>query len=355
MKQLLVRRDAITETRIEDVPHDALGAGQVRCKIVRFALTANNVTYAAAGDFLKYWAFFPTTTPGQGLVPVWGVADVVETATTDLALGTRLYGYWPMAEELVMTPQRTSSGTILDAAPHRADLPPVYNRYVVAEPQDADAEGLRALLSPLLATSYLLCDWLEDNAFFGAEQVIIGSSSSKTGLGLCKYLAELTDHPVDIIGLTSPQNAQFVEALGACNEVLTYDALEDLTQKPSVYVDMAGNAEVKSRLHAHLEAVLTQSVAVGTSHWDQFRPVQDLAGPKPQFFFAPAQIQKRRADWGAGEVERRIEAAWTRLAADAASWLTLRHHNGLDAAQGVYDRLARGAADPRDGHVVTLG
>ena len=53
-------------------------------------------------------------------------------------------------------------------------------------------DHLRALLQPLLATSYLLFDWLMDNDCFGAEQIIIGSASSKTGLGLCKYLGLMT-------------------------------------------------------------------------------------------------------------------------------------------------------------------
>lgn len=355
MKRLLVRRDAITHTQIDEIAPPALSPGQARCKIVRFALTANNVTYAAAGEFLKYWAFFPTGVDGQGVVPVWGVADVVETAAPDVAVGTRLYGYWPMAEELLIRPKVTKSGNVVDDTAHRADLPAVYNRYQPVAPQDADQEGLQALLQPLLATSYLLCDWLEDNAFFGARQIIIGSASSKTGLGLCKYLAALEGHPVEIIGLTSAKNAAFVASLQACDQVLSYDDVDELAQAPAVYVDMAGNAVVKARLHTHLLDVLTQSVAVGTAHWDQFQPAQDLAGPKPVFFFAPSQVQKRRSDWGPGVVEARIEEAWTRVAQEASSWMDLQHHAGLERAQTVYDTLARGAADPRDGHVITLG
>ena len=59
-----------------------------RLRLHSFALTTNNITYAATGDVLKYWQFFPTQTPGQGIVPVWGVAEVVDSAAPELPLGT---------------------------------------------------------------------------------------------------------------------------------------------------------------------------------------------------------------------------------------------------------------------------
>ena len=206
----------------------------------------------------------------------------------------------------------------------------------------------------LLATSWLLSDWLRDNECFGATQIIIGSASSKTGLGLCKYLAEIEDRNYQIIGLTSQGNKTFVEGLGACDQVLSYDQIKDLTQVPSVYIDMAGNGAVKLALHAHLEAQLKHSAAVGISHWDKFNPTQELPGIKPQFFFAPSQIAKRRQDWGPGVVEREITAAWQRIAQDASDWLEVKRHEGLVAAVPVYNSLATGQANPRNGHVICL-
>ncbi|THH38707.1 DUF2855 family protein [Aliishimia ponticola] len=353
MRRMLVDQSDITKTRMEDVPRQDLEPGQVRLQIERFAVTANNVTYAASGFAIGYWKFFPTGIDGQGLLPVWGFAEVVETRSELLEEGARLYGFYPLAEELIITPEEQGP-VILDASPHRAALPVVYNRYVRAKARSALDEGMQSLLQPLLATSYLLSDWLQDQQFFGAQQVIVGSASSKTGLGLCLYLAELDPRPVQVIGLTSAGNKGFVEGLGACDAVVTYDEIESLAKLPSVYVDMAGNAEVKQRLHAHLDAELRHSCAVGTSHWDQFRPKQDLAGPKPQFFFAPSQIEKRRADWGPGVIERQIGAAWQRVAERADDWLDLREHQGIDSAEAVYADVAAGRAQPRDGHVIAL-
>lgn len=352
MQRILTKLDQINVTKLDDVASAPLETGQIRLALQSFALTANNVTYAATGPQIGYWKFFPVAQDGQGIVPVWGTAEVVETTAPDIEIGTRFYGFYPMAQELVITPRLSKSGTLEDTAPHRAGLPAVYNRYVPIMDSDAHTDHLRALLQPLLATSWLLSDWLADNAFFGASQVIVGSASSKTGLGLCAYLA--ADRACSVVGLTSAKNKAFVDALGTCDQVLTYDAVDTLAQVPSVYVDMAGNAAVKQTLHATLGAHLKHSAAVGISHWDKFAPPKDLPGVKPQFFFAPAQIAKRRDDWGPGVVEQKINAAWQRVAQDSDAWLDVTLHTGLDSARDVYDQLARGASDPRAGHVVQI-
>ena len=354
MQRLLTDHKTITATRLEDVTPDACGAGQARLKLESFALTANNVTYAASGFAIGYWHFVPTGIEGQGLVPVWGTAEVVESHSDDLVVGTRLYGFYPLAEELVITVQADGFGGFVDAAAHRAEFPAVYNRYTPVRSGEGAEDHMRALLQPLLATSYLLFDWLMDNDRFGAEQIIIGSASSKTGLGLCKYLAEPADRTYKIIGLTSERNRAFVQGLGACDQVLTYDEIAKLPQQSSVYVDMSGNAAVKSEVHSTLGAHLKHSSAVGISHWDQFNPQNAVEGVKPQFFFAPAQIAKRREEWAPGVMEKQITQAWKRLAADAGSWLDVKVHNGIGEAAAVYGALADGSANPRDGHIIQL-
>ena len=354
MQRILVGQHKINETQVEAVESPALQEGEARLKLESFALTANNISYAASGFAVGYWQFFPTGVEEQGIVPVWGVAKVIESKAEDLAVGTRLYGFYPMAEELVMLPKVSSRGGVTDIAPHRVELPAVYNKYAPIPPSTPEQDHVRALLQPLLATSYLLADWLADNEYFGAEQVIIGSASSKTGLGLCKYLAEPERRPYQIVGLTSERNKEFVAGLGACDTILTYDEIEKLDGVPSVYVDMAGNAQVKAALHTHLGDHLKHSAAVGISHWDQFNPRQEYKGIKPKFFFAPAQIAKRREEWGPGVIDRKVEEAFLRLASEASSWMDVKVHRGLDAVPEVYAALIDGALSPQEGHVIRL-
>lgn len=355
MKRVLVDQADITRLTLDETAPAPLADGQARLHVQRFALTANNVTYAATGHVIGYWKFFPSGIAGQGIVPVWGVAEVVESRADALAEGTELYGFFPMAEDLMITPHVTSRGTVIDQSPHRADLPAVYNAMTPLPPdRSAEEDGRRCLLQPLIATSYLLFDWLMDNECFGARQIVVGSASSKTGLGLCTFLAEPEGRGYTIVGLTSPGNRDFVARLGVCDRVVTYDAVERLERVPTVYVDMAGDAEVKLRLHTHLGENVVHSAAVGTSHWDKFERPGPMPGAKPQFFFAPSQIAKRRQEWGPGVIETRIEESLGRIAARSGDWMVLRRHAGLEAAMAVYGELAAGRADPSDGHVVEL-
>ncbi len=355
-QRVLVDQQDITKARMAPDPAASrpLEDGQARLQVEGFALTVNNVTYAATGFALDYWRFFPSGVEGQGIVPVWGTARVIESLAPGLEPGTRVYGYLPMAETLVIRPEQTAPGVFVDKSAHREGLALVYNTYVSIKPGTARDDHLRSLLQPLLATSYLLFDWLADNDWFAAGQIIVGSASSKTGLGLCKFLAEPAERPYRIIGLTGEANRAFVEGLGACDQVLSYDQIDKLAEIPSVYVDMAGNAEVKARLHSHLGDHLRHSAAVGTSHWDRFAPPRNLAGPKPQFFFAPSQIAKRRAEWGPGVIEARITAAWKRIAADADDWLEVVEHHGIATAPALWADLAAGRSPAREGHVLVV-
>lgn len=355
---IIVEKSAIGNARIVDQQIPPLSDGAVLLRTDSFALTTNNVTYAAAGDQLGYWTFFPVEQDGWGIVPVWGFATVEQSNCADISVGERIYGYLPMAGYLVVVPDRVRDLSFADSSGHRRELPAAYNNYVRIsgnKNHDPELDDRQAILSPLFITSYLLFDFLHDNDWFGAGQIIIGSASSKTGLGLAQFLAEARPEGPKVVGLTSAGNCEFVEQLGACDQVVTYDRIvQDIEKIPSVYVDMAGNAAIRKELHEHLDAQMKYSCAVGMSHWDKFGPTGDLPGAKPQFFFAPAQIKKRRGEWGPGVLEGRIDEAWKRLARQKGDWLTVEESNGLEEALAVYQALAAGKVDPKTGHIVRL-
>ena len=122
--QFLVRKDQLPMTRLRELPDLALKGGQVRVAIAKFALTSNNITYAAFGEAMNYWAFYPSGEDGWGIVPVWGFGDVVQSTHVGVAVGERLYGYFPMAGSVVLEPVRLSPAGFVDGAPHRAPSTP---------------------------------------------------------------------------------------------------------------------------------------------------------------------------------------------------------------------------------------
>ena len=157
-----------------------------------FALTANNITYAAFGEAMSYWGFFPTGDAATGCIPVWGFANVVESRCAGAAVAERFYGYFPMANDVVLQPVRVNEAGFFDGAEHRRELHAVYNQYsrCSADPGYAPArEAEQALLRPQLITSFLIDDFLADSAYFGARTVALSSASSKTAYGTAFCLA----------------------------------------------------------------------------------------------------------------------------------------------------------------------
>lgn len=367
----LVRKDQLGSTALRTSPVPELPDGQVRVRIDRFALTSNNITYAAMGDAMQYWQFFPVADTDKdgvpwGRIPVWGFGSVLESRHPELAVGERLYGYFPMSSGVDLTPAKVSAGAFFDAAPQRASLHPVYNQYTrcAADPfYTADTEDLQALLRPLFITSWLIDDFLADNDFFGATAdatrpavLLLSSASSKTAYGTAFQLAKRPG--VQVVGLTSPGNVAFCESLGCYQRVLTYDQLDQIApDAPSIYVDFAGNASLRKALHTHCTG-LKFSSSIGATHVSDMGGAKDVPGPKATLFFAPAQIKKRSAEWGAQGLGQRLVQSWTAFVAQVSQpahpWLSVQHHVGAQAVQVAYQQVLGGKGDPRLGHMLSL-
>ena len=348
----LVDRDDYRHTLTAPASPAELADGQVRLRVDAFGFTANNITYAAAGDLIGYWAFFPAPDLGDdtkwGRVPVWGFADVVESRSDAVAEGERLFGYLPMSTELVIEPSHLSEGSLSDGSAHRAQLPPVYNRYMRcgADPgYDQALEAEQMLYRPLFFTSFLIDDFLADNDFFGADTVILGSASSKTAFGTAHLLAQRDG--LRVVGLTSPGNVAFVDGLGCYDEVVTYDDIATLATGPAAFVDMSGSASVVRAVHEHFGDDLLHSAIVGLTHWeDRVGGGDPLPGPAQSMFFAPTQIEKRGAEWGPGVVEAKLAEAWGPFIAKVSGWVTIDHQHGPDAVADVYTQMLEGGTAP---------
>ena len=339
-----MRKGNLEETR--EVMREAppLKDGEVLAKVDRFAFTANNVTYGVVGERIGYWKFFPVADEGWGIIPVWGFADIVESKSPDVAVGERLYGYWPMATHLVMTPDRVKENRLFDGAAHRAELPPVYNSYarVKSEPgYDGKMDDDRMVLFPLYATSFCLYDFFKDNDWFGAVQVIIPSASSKTAIGTAYAIKSDATSP-ELVGLTSSRNKAAVEALGLYDHVLTYDEIANVdAARPTAIIDMSGNGDVLGALHKHLGDNMKYTSNVGVTHYDANAMGPDFIKERSAMFFAPGHIQKRASDWGPGEFEKRAFGFWHDAALKSRDWLAIKKEMGGEAvARAYHDVLA---------------
>lgn len=348
----LVAKSDLRRTEFRDVEPPPLQNGQVRLAIESFALTANNITYAVFGEAMKYWDFFPAP-DGLGRVPVWGHAQVEASAHPEIAVGQRFYGYWPMSTHLTVQAKVGKTG-FTDVSPHRAHLAAVYNQYQAVGADDG-LEAHKALLQPLYITSFLIEDFLDESALFGARAVVLSSASSKTAIGLAYLLKQRG--AAKVVGLTSPRNVAFVEGLGDYDQVVTYADLPAAdVARPSVFVDFAGDAGVLRNVHDTFGDGLAFSLLVGGTHWEAPRNENGggggLPGPKPVFFFAPDRIAKRRQDWAPGEFEQRYGKAWAGFVKDAPRWLSVQREQGQAAIQAAFLAQVEGGTSPHVGVVL---
>jgi NADPH:quinone reductase-like Zn-dependent oxidoreductase len=349
-----VKKNDWTQTRFVDGPAPDLGPGQVLFRVDRFALTSNNVSYALSGDMLGYWKFFPAD-DGWGRIPVMGFADVIRSTHSGVAEGTRCFGFYPMGRHLVIEPGAASAAQIVDAAPHRAGLAPVYAQYLptTGDPVYAPArEDQILLMRGLFMTSFLADDFLAEQGYRGARAVLISSASSKTSIALA-FQVKQTGR-ARAIGLTSARNAPFVRSLGFYDEVVLYDEIGSLAVEPAVFVDMAGDGAVTTAVHRRFGDALAYDCTIGATHWSADRDTGALPGPKPEFFFAPGQIAKRTKDWGPQGVAERIGSAWAKFCDASDAWLRVERSAGREALERVYADVVAGRSDPAVGHVLSL-
>ena len=346
---LEVARDDLAATSLVELEVPQPADGEAVLRVDRVGLTANNVTYAVLGESFRYWEFFPAG-EGRGRVPLWGFAEVVSSCVDGVEVGQRVYGYLPPATHLLVRPGRVDARGFRDASTHRTALPSPYNAYSLTTGDTAyepDREDLQVLFRPLFFTSFLLADLLAEQ---DARVLAVSSASSKTSYGTA-FLLRGGD--AEVVGLTSPANVGFTEALGCYDRVLAYDEVAQLSAVPTAYVDLAGSTPLRQALHDQLRGDLVLDLVVGVTHQDGSR-AGTLAGARPTAFFAPDRMTTRTADWGREGLDQRFGDAWRRFVPVAEPLVDVRVSQGPEALRGVWLEVLSGRSDPRTGHVLQL-
>ena len=366
MKQLQTFKNDLLKTRIVQTQNIEIKEGEISVLIESFAFTSNNVTYGVAGDTIGYWQFFKATEDKNndwGCIPVWGFAKIIKSNVEELIVGERLFGFFPPGDILNLKPIKVTNQGFADGKEHRKDLPALYNNYIRLSGDanyDASIDNIRSLLFPLHVTSFCICDALEDEAYYEAEQILIVSASSKTAIGVAQGLQETSNTP-SIIGLTSQKNLDFVNNLNCYDEVITYDQLSKVNfNLKSVMVDMAGSREILGTLHGSLGNKMLKCLTVGMTHWDNEVTAEDALGQamlreRTEFFFAPAHIQKRVKDWGYEGYNQKINEFMKTRSNQSTDWMQVKKIIGLEDFISMYEKFVGGDINPNEGIIVELG
>jgi Protein of unknown function (DUF2855) len=354
-----VNKSALTETQIHDDNLAALGDGEVRLKIESFSVTANNITYAVIGNMFGYWNFFPAE-GDFGVVPMWGYAIITDSCNSNVAVGERVYGYLPMGTHLDVLPGKVSGGGFTDMAAHRQPMSPIYNQYsrLAADPEhDPAKEAERMLFGPLFKTGFLIEAMFRREGWFGAQNLVMTSASSKTSMGLASVAKDLSPD-IKRIGMTSSGNVDFVEGTGLYDEVLAYDNLEKLPETASVCVDFAGNSSLLRGIHDVLSEHLKYSCLVGATHVDARGTnsaggnAGQITGPKPILFFAPDHAVATVQELGSKGFGEAVGKSWKNFLGAVDGVVAIDERHGLDAAAQAFVETLEGRADPQIGIII---
>ena len=355
-----VNTDNLQESKIVGKSYsEKLELKQVLLEIDKFSLTSNNITYGVVGEQMNYWKFFPTTS-GYGIIPAWGLANVVVSNHPDVHVGQRFYGYYPMSSHLLVTIDNFSPKGFVDNTEHRQALPPIYNFYTNTEHDPTitpETEELISIFRPLFVTSFLIDDHFAEQNFYGTSQILITSASSKTAQALACLLAHRKKEnalKLNITGLTSRKNIEFVKELGWYDQILSYDEITSLNSDESfVVIDFSGNHSTQFQLQTFLKDNLAYNCLVGLVDWQNLQGESTLP-KKGEFFFAPTFAQKRQKEWGVSGFQEKIGVAWQQFINSAQSKISIKEHHGTQELERLYSDMLNGKIDPKNANIVSL-
>jgi len=362
---LLVNKTDFADVALVSTDEGPLAAGFIRVSVGPWALTSNNITYMAVGEQIGYWKFFEPEAygismddskgSGWGRMPVWGYAKVTESNCEDVAVGTMIYGFLPITQSFDMKPVKLTPLGFQDGNDHRTALHPVYNGYtfIDKDPSFAAHRELQPVLRPLFTTSFLIDDFLADESFFGAEQVLLLSASSKTAMGTAYCLKQRGN--IKVAGLTSEGNKTFTQDTGFYDDVYTYDTITDMNpDMKTVVVDMAGNGKVMANVYDHFEENILYNCMVGKSHWDGAPPRTPKLGAPPAMFFAPDRVKIRMKDWGGEGFAKNLAALWLPFCDTAKNWLDIKESHEVTDLLKTYKDFLDGNASPAKGYLFKI-
>lgn len=351
----LVHKKNINETSEKTGETAHLNDGEVLFKIERYAFTANNITYAVCGYLLKYWNFFLTEEP-FGIVPVWGFAEVAESKSDEIKVGEKFYGYFPMSNYLTVKAGKTGLFGFSDVAENRRELSPIYNFYARIAADASFREELKdyiPIIKPLFATSFLIYHFAKEENFFGGEQLILTSASSKTALALAFMFKQnrKTDGK-KVVGLTSKGNVEFVRETGFYDDVIAYDEIEKISAENSVIIDFAGNAPLLKEIHQQLSDNLKYISRIGITDWQADKSFDDL--PNVNWFFAPDHIENRYKEWGAEKTTLLLNDSLMKFIGETKEMLEIEYIQDFAALKELYGNMLSGKVNPKKGYIVKM-
>ena len=195
------RRDDLKATVVLHDELAPLQAGEIRLRVDKVGLSANNLFYAQMGEapFLKFFAVYPLGEEHKDLanVPAWGVATVVESDNPDFSPGEQFRGFLHMTNVVQMKARRTPE--VFQAyGGGRDKINQAYNGFLAVDPEgtspirgSGEKSDLAMTSAPGASSGFILYELLKMHDFYGANSIVLTSASSKLSLATALLLLSL--------------------------------------------------------------------------------------------------------------------------------------------------------------------
>ena len=384
-------RDDLQDTRVLRDELPPLAPDEIRLRVDKVGLSANNLFYAQMGEapFLKFFAVYPLEESHKELanMPAWGVGTVIESNNNDFQQGEQYRGFLHMTNVVQMKAKRTPEGFTAYGG-KRDKLNQAYNGFLRIEANGASPiagtganSDLAMTSAPGASSGFILYELLKMRDFYSGNGVILTSASSKLSLATALLLQQErnTGSLEHVIGYTANANADFVRDTGLFDTVLGYDeGLPPTAGSRNNLVDVAGDSAIYKRNKEQL----VKAFAVGGTHADADASIFTAFGatgfvkmfidmiapvsvknwasrnlsPRLEMFFAPTVINELLAQWGREKMDAKSDAALTQFV-DAAlenGWITVKRCENLQDAQAAYKDIVTGQVPPSEAVVISL-
>ncbi len=352
----------------------------VTLEVIKSGLTANNTFYIRLGDEAPFNFFkcYPVdskaelvkdkTLPMDGYVhpPAWGLAKVLDSTVESIPVGSTYLGHLPIGTHVSFKSANVNNDG--NMVIERAEVDSAYNVFYKIDEDDAlltEAYGDVALVCwPGIITGFGCYFTLQKNNFYGANNLVITSASSKVALALAFYLK---DSGRRVIGYTSELNKKFCEETGLYSQVLSYDDLLDPDEK-YLFIDIIGSNQIYNKN----KGCVTKLIAIGNTagalgkdstfgifpFYDNIKFVLTIMGaprwtrswmnPSHELYLVLDSLKELKAEWGLTKYNTLLKEHTHRFCASANNWLSVKKCDSEESIKKAFVDIVEGKVPPSE-------
>lgn len=289
---------------------------------------------------------------------------MIESEHDKVAVGTRLYGLFPVSRFVVQNVSRVIPPNARANQPSLVEfsltgVPFMLQRFREYEVLPAEADPLEEDWKITMKEIYTMAFYMDENLLTDTgmiNSVIISCASSKTALALA-YCLRMRDMRY-VVGLTSKEHEGFAKSTNLYHDVFAYEDVQKMpNDRTIVYIDIKCDGALRQAITLRMGTLLMYNMVVGPAVFQKSVKEQVFEKRAREILFDEATWRQRRRQvaevtkTGRNEILRDSYPAFVER---AKTWIHLRHLHGIEAVRIAYDELYENTLSPSEAYVWSL-